>query len=485
MAGVLAPVLAGVLAPVLAGVPLASLRAQTPAPQTPLPQTPAHQAPLPQAPLPEAPSAFGVPEPGADFETLSDFRLGNAAFRQHWTPAGEGPEHFDGLGPLFNAPSCESCHVRDGRGRPPQPGGAAYASVSMIVKLGRAGGDRTEPMRPDPVYGRQLQDFAVSRHRPEGRIAVSYDETVWTLAGGERVVLRRPTFAIADPAYGPLDPHTILAPRIAPAMIGLGLLARVPVADIMALADPRDLNGDAISGRANIVAYEAGSFALGRFGWKAGVATIERQIALALSRDMGLSNPDFPDGAGDCTTAERACRDAPNGNTPAFEDLEAHSTLVKWLARYSENLAVPPPRRRGDPAVLRGRAQFESLGCALCHRPRLTTAPDPDAPHLGGRTIAPYSDLLLHDMGDGLADGSADGFAEGLATGREWRTAPLWGIGLTAEVNGHLAFLHDGRARSLTEAIGWHGGEAAGARDRFAALDASARADLIAFLESL
>jgi len=434
----------------------------------------------PPAP-PDGVSPFGLPDPGADFETLSDFRLGSAVFRQVWTPAGEGAAHFDGLGPLYNARSCDGCHARDGRGRPPPAGGGAYPAASMILRLARAGEAADSGMAPDPVYGRQLQDAALAGFAPEGRLRVDYAETAFVFADGETAMLRRPRFSIADAAHGPPHAATVASARIAPAMIGAGLIERIPAGDIIAGADPDDRDGDGISGRANLVDAGGAMLAVGRFGWKAAQPDLESQISTALSLDMGIATARHPAGYGDCTAAEAACRAAPDGATPAFESLEAHSVIVGWLVRYAANLAVPAPRGVDGATVAAGKALFADIGCAACHRPAFTTAPDPDQPHLGNRRIAPYSDFLLHHMGEGLADG----LAEGRAAGGEWRTQPLWGIGLTREVNGNTAFLHDGRARSLTEAILWHGGEAAAARQAFAALDAASRARLIAFLDAL
>jgi CxxC motif-containing protein (DUF1111 family) len=427
------------------------------------------------------PSVFGFPDPAADFETLSDFRLGRAVFRQFWTPAGEGPAHFDGLGPLYNARSCESCHVGDGRGRPPGDGAGGGDALTMIVKLAWPDRDAARAMVPDPVYGAQLQDRAIAGHAAEGRVAVTWTGETFAFADGERAHLRRPDFTIAAPAYGRIAPGLVVSARIAPPLVGLGLVQRIAEADIIAGADPDDRDGDGISGRAAIVTSEHGALALGRFGWKASQPTVAGQIAAALSADMGVSSEPRPAGHGDCTPSQRRCRAAPDGNSAEFENLEAPPAILKWLVRYTENLAVPPRQDPADAGVGQGEAIFAAIGCGACHRPEFSTRPDPDQPHLGGRRVAPYSDFLLHDMGEGLDDG----FAEAGAAAGEWRTAPLWAIGLTGEVNGNLAFLHDGRARSLTEAIVWHGGEARAARDAFAGLARADRGRLLSFLGSL
>jgi CxxC motif-containing protein (DUF1111 family) len=310
-------------------------------------------------------------------------------------------------------------------------------------------------------------------------VTVAYEEFPVELAGGATVTLRRPTYGVSDPAYGPLHPDTMLSPRVAQPMIGLGLLEAIPEADLLARADP---DGDGISGRPNLVWSEAEDrVAMGRFGWKAGQARIAEQAASAMAGDIGLSNPLAPFPAGDCTPAQADCLAAPDGASPQFADLEAPADVMELVAYYSRHLAVPARRDAGSAEVLAGKRLFYQAGCIACHVPKHATARDAADPALRGQLIWPYTDLLLHDMGEGLADGRP----EGVADGREWRTAPLWGIGLTETVNGHTFFLHDGRARNLTEAILWHGGEARKARDGFAALAKQERDALIKFLESL
>jgi CxxC motif-containing protein (DUF1111 family) len=313
-------------------------------------------------------------------------------------------------------------------------------------------------------------------------MVIDYEERPVELADGEIVSLRAPRYAIADPAYGPLHPEVMLSPRVAPPMIGLGLLEAVAAEDILAAADPDDADRDGISGRPNRVwDLASGQVRLGRFGWKAGEPSIAQQSGLAMAGDIGIGNPTAPAPFGDCTAAEAACRAAPDGNSPQYDELEAPQEVMDQIVFYSRHLAVPARRAVNDPAVLAGKRLFYEAGCTGCHRPKLATRRDWEVAELAGQLIWPYTDLLLHDMGEGLADGRP----EGVASGREWRTAPLWGIGLTAEVSGHTQFLHDGRARSLTEAILWHGGEAQAARDAFAALPAAERAALLAFLGSL
>lgn len=311
---------------------------------------------------------------------------------------------------------------------------------------------------------------------------VTYRDVPVVLAGGETVTLRAPTYRIRDLGYGPLHPQVMMSPRLAPQMIGLGLLEAIPERDIVAREDPDDKDGDGISGRANRVwSVEAQAVVLGRFGWKAGQPTIKQQSAEAFASDIGIGSWMAPLPYGDCMPAQTLCRNAPHGGSAVKPAEEINAKLLDLVAFYSRNLAVPVRRTPDAPEVLRGKQIFHDIGCARCHVPSFTTGETSPDEHLRGQLIWPFTDLLLHDMGDGLVDGRP----EGRANGREWRTAPLWGIGLTEIVNGHAFFLHDGRARNVTEAILWHGGEAQRARDAFAALAAEDRQRLLAFLNSL
>ena len=422
------------------------------------------------------------------FAEEEEFKLGNALFRKFWVSSPSSTQASDGLGPLFNARACQSCHLKDGRGHPPE--GAADAT-SMFLRLARPARTAEERQAiadlkavnfPDPTYGGQLQDLAVPGLAAEGRMIIDYTEETVTLAGGETVSLRKPRYSVADLAYGPLDPETTFSPRIANPMIGMGLIQAIAAEDILARVDPDDRDGDGISGRAARARdHRTGELKLGRFGWKAQNASVRDQSSSAFKGDLGISTPDAPHHAGDCTAAQEQCLAMPNGVQKRLGDTEAPDPVLDLVTFYSENLA--PPARRGidDATVLKGKSLFYASGCVACHTPKYVTSRKAENKAHRFQLIWPYSDFLLHDMGEGLADGQAVGDA----SGREWRTQPLWGIGLTETVNGHTFFLHDGRARNLTEAILWHGGEAQGARDRFAALEPDDRKALIAFLESL
>jgi CxxC motif-containing protein (DUF1111 family) len=338
-----------------------------------------------------------------------------------------------------------------------------------------------ENVIPEPTYGTQLQTFAVQGLAAEGRMVVSYSDEPAALGDGTVVTLRRPAYGVSDLSHGPLAADTMLSPRVAPQMIGLGLVEQIPQQDILAHADPDDLDRDGISGRPNYgMDLATGQLALGRFGWKAGAPSIRTQAAEAFAGDLGLSTPLVNTSHGDCTAAETDCLAMPTGDNAPGES-EAPDPILDLVTFYSQNLAVPARRDIGDPAVLRGKEAFYTLGCTGCHTPKYVTSRKAADPSKRFQLIWPYSDFLLHDMGEGLADHRP----EGRADGNEWRTPPLWGIGLTETVSGHTFLLHDGRARNPTEAILWHGGEAQASRDAFAALPRAARDDLLAFLGSL
>jgi len=434
---------------------------------------------------------FSQPSRGIGFEGEFKFRIGNALFRKLWVSSPSSTKSSDGLGPLFNARGCQNCHFKDGRGHPPAANWPDDDAVSMFLRLSippqteqdkQALADHRVAVIPEPTYGGQLQDLAIQGHDSEGRMHITYSEIPVTLGDSTIVNLRKPNYTVTDPKYGPLHPDTMMSPRIAPQMIGLGLLEAIPSSDIEKRADPTDKNGDGISGRTNRVwSIKSNQVALGRFGWKAGAPSVLEQSAGAFSGDMGLSTSLHKDASGECTAAQPACRAAPDGKTPEKTGLEVSDELLDLTVFYAQNLAVPKRRDAKDPIVLRGKAVFTNLGCASCHTPSFTTGVLPGQKHLNNQKIWPYTDLLLHDMGDGLADNRP----ESVANGKEWRTPPLWGIGLTKVVSGHTFFLHDGRARNLTEAILWHGGEGKAARDRFTQLTKPDRQALLKFLNSL
>ncbi|WP_413467889.1 di-heme oxidoredictase family protein [Mesorhizobium sp. B2-8-5] len=432
--------------------------------------------------------AFSQSSANITFEEEGSFKLGNALFRKNWVSSPSSTQASDGLGPLFNERACQNCHLKDGRGRPPE---GDAGSTSMFLRLARDAASAEEKAAladhkvlnfPDSIYGAQLQDLAVPGLKGEGRMRVDYQEQKVTLGDGAVVALRKPSYSVENLGYGPLDPRTTLSPRLTPPMIGLGLIEQIAPADILAHADADDRDGDGISGRPNIVRDElSGAVTMGRFGWKAQTASIRQQAADAFAGDIGISTPEMPKHWGDCTKAQTDCLAMPSGVQQRLGTAEAPPPVMDLVTFYSQNLAVPARRDLDKPDVLAGKKQFYEMGCISCHAPKFVTMRGTPNKAQAFQLIWPYSDFLLHDMGEGLADGQR----VGEASGSEWRTPPLWGIGLTATVNGNAFYLHDGRARSLAEAILWHGGEGQKARDRFAGAAAADRDALIKFLESL
>ena len=431
--------------------------------------------------------AFSQHSANISFEQELEFKLGNGLFKKVWVFSPASTKASDGLGPLYNARSCQRCHIKDGRGHPPQ--GPADNAISMFLRLSIPGDVPAEMAAvhdyigtaPDPNYGTQLQDSSPPGVAPEYTFSVTYQDVEVVLSGGETATLRDPSYAAQDLGYGPLHPDAMLSPRVAPAMIGLGLIEAIPASDILALADEDDANGDGISGRASLVwSAEFDQVMLGRFGLKSGQPTVHQQSAGAFSGDIGISTPLFPNPWGECTAKQTDCRNAPHGNGDVRET-EIDQPNMDLVTFYSRNLGVPARRDLNDPQVLRGKQVFYDTGCTSCHTPKFVTHRLSDRPEQSFQLIWPYSDLLLHDMGEGLADNRP----EGRATGREWRTPPLWGVGLTQQVSDQAGFLHDGRARTLLEAVLWHGGEAQAARDTVVELAPDDRAALIRFLESL
>lgn len=428
----------------------------------------------------EGANAFSMPAANLPMAKRLDFSVGNSFFRNPWVPAPASTDARDGLGPLFNTNGCQNCHIKDGRGHPPEPNDTQ--AVSMLVRLSIPA--VTEQQKaiyavngvvPEPTYGGQLQDFSLPDQKPEGRIHITYDEVVVTFADGTPVALRKPNLKILDLAYGEMHPDVQMSARVAPPMIGLGLLEAIPDATLLQWADPEDRDGDGISGRVNQVRdVRTGEMAIGRFGWKAGQPNIMQQNTAAFNGDLGLTSHLFPQE--NCTEKQTLCRDLPNGGSPEVSD-----NILDFVEFYAQHLAVPVRRNVQDPQVQLGEKLFAQAGCQSCHKTNVLTQELAERPALSKQRIQPYTDLLLHDMGEGLSDGRP----EALASAREWRTAPLWGIGYTQEVNGHTYFLHDGRARNVLEAVLWHGGEAQASRDKVLQFDKAQREALVAFLNSL
>lgn len=414
----------------------------------------------------EGPHAFSLAAPGLSAKDRRAFSVGNAFFRDNWVIAPASAEGRDGLGPLFNANSCSACHMEDGRGSVPLDGEVGLGIVVFISPRDADG-------EPHPAYGGQLHDQAIPGVVPEASIRLTPVATPGRYPDGTSYELSRWDVAFENPAYGPLDGirHSL---RVGQQLVGVGLLEAIDDATLLALEDPDDRDGDGISGRVHRVVGADGTVGIGRFGWKASQPTLKAQVIAALHEDLGITSRTRPNEA--ATSAQVAALGAPSGGSPEIDDHK-----IARLSHYCRVLAVPAQRRVGDPQVEAGRELFTAIGCTACHVPELRTGTHSPIEAFRDVVIRPYTDLLLHDMGDGLADDRRDGEA----TGREWRTPPLWGLGLLKVVNPDARFLHDGRAATIEEAILWHGGEAEASRNRFMSLDASERAALLAFLESL
>lgn len=420
----------------------------------------------------ESREAFARPARNLDAHGRERFALGDHLFARTWVTAPASAAGTDGLGPLFNSTNCSGCHFKDGRGRPPLEG---TDFVGLLLRLSVPGESADGGPLPEANYGGQLNPFGILGVAGEANPQVVYEEVAGRYGDREPFSLRRPSYFIQSPAYGPLHPQLLISPRIAPAMIGLGLLEALEEETILARSDPEDVDDDGISGRPNYV-YDVttGKAALGRFGWKANQPTVLQQTASAFLGDLGITSSLFQQES--CTAMQLECQSALSGGDPELDE-----SKLQNVAYYSMTLAVPARRNVGEIAVLRGRELFREAGCGSCHAFAMTTGRLEGHPELSEQKIWPYTDLLLHDMGDGLADNRPDYWA----SGREWRTPPLWGIGLQESVNKHTFFLHDGRARDLAEAVLWHGGEGEASREAFRLMAAEDRQDLVLFLESL
>jgi CxxC motif-containing protein (DUF1111 family) len=406
-------------------------------------------------------------------ENARMFATGNGFFNQAWTTAPSSNESRDGLGPLFNARACASCHFKDGRGRPPIEPGEEF--VGILLRLSVPSDESSSAPVPEPNYGGQLQPFGINGVAGEGDPRVEYRSIAGQYADGEPYELLEPAYIIEELAHGPLAADVQVSPRVAPAMIGLGLLEAIAEERLLELEDPDDADGDGISGRVNRVwDVEARASAIGRFGWKAEQPSVRQQSAGAFLGDIGVTSSLFPDP--ECSAAQVDCQTATSGGEPELTD-----RLLDRVERYSQLLAVPGRIDYADAAVVRGRTLFGELGCSGCHVPRHRTSADADLEEVRDQLIWPYTDLLLHDLGEALSD-ARPSFE---AAGNEWRTPPLWGLGRYPTVNGHDRLLHDGRARGVAEAILWHGGEAAASQLAFTRLSTSERYDLVEFVESL
>lgn len=408
--------------------------------------------------------SYATPAPNLTPENLEKHLLGDTDFELSFVSSPS--DVANGLGSVYNNKSCIACHPADGRAARPDN---LNDFSGFFLRTSIPGTDPHGGPNPVPGYGTQIQNQAIFGLEPEAEFEVTYIESEVTYPDGEKAYLRKPVYNLKN-LYIPMPPDAMFSPRIGPPVFGLGLLEAIPEENILKNVDENDMDNDGISGKANYVwDEEFQTTRLGRFGWKASAPSVMIQSAGAYNGDMGITTPLFP---------EETCAGQSNCDDSS-DDPEISQETLDNVVLYARTLAVPAPRNLEE--VVNGKNLFDGIGCTSCHIPKMETGDFPGIPSISNQTIYPYSDMLLHDMGFGLADNRPDY----LANGQEWKTRPLWGIGLAELVNGHTHFLHDGRARNFEEAILWHGGEAETARDNFMHLKKSERQEVIDFLKAL
>ena len=415
----------------------------------------------------ESSKAFSTPAPNLSAENLEKHLDGDVAFEAIFV-SGNAPIN-GGLGPIFNNNSCVGCHISDGRAALPPN---ANDMSGFFYKISVEGSDEHNGPAPVPGFGTQLQHQSIYGYKKEATLNITYEEILEVFDDGTEVMLQKPVYSIESP-YTTIPPDVMISPRIAMPVFGLGLLEAIPESAILAYADENDFDRDSISGKPNCVWDPVNNkIALGRFGWKAGAPSVLAQSAGAYNEDMGITNPVRP--------VESSIGQT-NGENSVSDTTEIDMKTLEDVTFYSLTLGVPAGRNFDDLSVIKGRNLFEKINCTSCHVSSFITGSLEGIPEVSNQKIYPYTDMLLHDMGEGLADNRP----EYDANGREWKTRPLWGLGLTGVTSGHTSLLHDGRARNITEAILWHGGEAKISKNKFKALSKSDRDALLKFLNAL
>jgi len=404
---------------------------------------------------------------GLDGRNAIVHEMGDAAFERTFV-APPSPV-FTGLGPIFNNISCVNCHRNDGEGIPT----AGFSNSGLLMRISQPGTDTHGGPLAIPGFGAQIQDQSVFGAKPEANIDISYTDVQVTYPDGSVTVLRKPTYTLKNP-YIPLTTGYMLSPRLAPPLVGMGLLEKVTESTILSFVDADDKNDDGITGKANYVYNPyTKQTEIGRFGLKANTSTLAVQIATAYQQDMGVTSY--------VQTEESAFGQEQLNIVTGDVQPELPDTILNHVIFYVKTLAVPARRNVTDENIKQGALLFNQVNCSGCHRPTMQTGVDITLSQISSQRIHPYTDLLLHDMGDGLADSRPDY----LATGREWRTQPLWGIGLLQKTTGTPYYLHDGRARTAEEAILWHDGEAKKSKEQFMQLSKAERDKVLNFLQSL
>ncbi|MDQ7746965.1 di-heme oxidoreductase family protein [Hydrogenophaga pseudoflava] len=447
-------------------------------------------------------NSFSFPLATLDDAERTRFAIGNSFFKRNWVEAPASTTARDGLGPHFIARSCAGCHVMDGRGAPPDwkktLGPEPDNTVALLFRLSVPGTPAPhDGVVPEPTYGDQFNNAGIQGVKAEGTVRIHSTPVHGRFADGTRYTLHQPVYRFTGLGYGPMAKEVMVSPRIAPHMAGLGLLEAIPETEILANARTQAAAPGPVKGQPNRVwdAF-AQKEVIGRFGWKANTGSLAHQSAGAFLGDMGItSSVNWREA---CTPAQKDCLAAPHGggkrtghdglmpsSQASAQVPEIDDKTLDDVVFYAATLAPAARRKADDPQVLRGQALFAQAQCATCHRPSYVTGeplfPRLTSPKVAGQRIWPYTDLLLHDMGEGLADGRPDF----LANGRQWKTPPLWGVGLFRDVNGHQRLLHDGRANGVLEAVLWHGGEAQRSKEQVLKFTKQDRDALVAFVNSL
>ena len=413
--------------------------------------------------------SFAAPIPALNLSKMRVFTGGRHLFRRSWTPAPSSVKSLDGLGPVFNRVSCSGCHVKDGRGQPPKNDSKFK---SMVIKLSRIENNK---IYPDPNYGYQLNDKSILGVPFEAKAKITYKQKTIYFKDNSSIALSQPNYSFNNLSFGPLHKNTKFSGRVAPAVFGLGLIEAITKEDILKNADPKDINNDNISGRVHLlIDAPSQKQVIGKFGWKATRGTLLHHVTGAASQDMGLTSFIFPNQ--NCMEIQIDCSTQITGGIEEISKEQIHRLVV-----YMQTLAPPRQRNIENEEIIQGNGLFNSIGCNKCHTASYITGEHKSHSELSNRLIKPYSDFLLHDMGPGLDDGVKEGNAESY----EWKTPPLWGIGLVKIVNKHTRFLHDGRANSIEEAILWHNGEGLQSKKNYIALKEKERKKIIKFLNSL
>jgi CxxC motif-containing protein (DUF1111 family) len=418
-------------------------------------------------------NAFGNQVPGLDASQSDIFVVGNSFFRNNWVTAPASTTARDGLGAFFNAKSCGSCHGKDGRGMPPSSGSPDMHS--LLFRIGIEGNGKNGEPLAHPEYGGQIQSSAILGLMPEAQPNVQYIDFEYTYPDGEKVSLRKPQYTF-NFYYESSQPNFLISPRVGLQLCGMGLLEAIAENDILKNADIEDADKDGISGKPNYVwSVESQTKKLGRFGWKANQPSLKQQVAGAFNGDIGITSSLFPQ-EDYPKSFEKKFSEIANGGSPEISD-----QVLDQVTFYCQTLAVPAARKQNEPNIKEGKALFINVGCVKCHIENFKTMDVAVPSVLSNIHLKPYTDMLLHDMGNGLADERPD-FE---ANGNEWRTSPLWGIGLIKTVNKHTFLLHDGRARNIEEAILWHAGEANKSKEMFSNLKKEERQKILDFVNSL